>query len=117
MALNLQTYMESLPENSRVRLHEQMKHSVSWFIPEGQHLANPYEIENLLDVLMGRERYVVDTNSHWRMESKKPENRNKAFILGRTVIEEEENLKSVFSVDAPGNNLFAFELVTEWENL
>src|SRR5438128_8399818 len=99
MAFNLEIFMESLPENERSRLHDQMKHPVSWFTPEGQHLANPYEIENLLDTLMGMERYVVDTNSHWRMESKKPENRNKAFILGRTVTDEEENLKAVFSVD------------------
>ena len=59
------------------------------------------------------ERYVVDNNSDWKKESKQPQNAGKAFIVGRTISDETENLKSIFhsdKVDVSNDNIFSFGL-------
>jgi hypothetical protein len=55
------------------------------------------------------ERYVVDTNSNWQAESAKPENRDKAFILGKTISDEQDNLQGLLfgpRVKIHNNNIF-----------
>ncbi len=91
-------------------LREQLKHSVSHCTLEGRRLlVNPMQTEDLFEVIAGMVRFIVDTNSNWKAESRAPENKGVAFILGKTVTMEEDNLKSLYfsqKVDISNNNLF-----------
>src|SRR5438093_966397 len=96
------------------KLKEQLKHSISHCALDGPRLwQNPFQSENLFEVVVRMERYVVDSNSNWKAESKISKNRNVAFILGQTVTTEEDNLKSLYfsrKVNMSNNNLFYFGL-------
>jgi hypothetical protein len=96
-------------------LREQVQHSVSCYRLNGEQLKNPFDRENLFAVLMGMERYMPDSNLLGSvLAAGKPENRNKAFILGHTVIDETENLKALLfghKRDISNNNLFTFGFV------
>jgi hypothetical protein len=91
-----------------------MKHSVSYYRLNGDHWINPHEHEDLLQVLLSKERFVVDTNASWKNETKKPENRDKAFIIGMTLMAEQDTkLKGVFfnsKVDLSNNNIYIFDI-------
>src|SRR5438552_1814211 len=105
----IEEFVRSLPGDKRKELTEQLQHSCSLYTLEGAHWLNPVEREDLLAVLLARERYMVDTNSNWKSESAKPENREKAFIIGRTVTDEQPNLKGLLfgsTVNIENNNLF-----------
>ena len=95
------------------KLREQLKHSVSHCTMDGRLWPNPIQRENLFQVLEGMERYIVDSNSNWKAESKEPRNKDVAFIIGRTVDTEEDNLKGLLfspKVDVTNNNIFGFGL-------
>src|SRR5437016_5744752 len=86
---------KKVPESERPRIREFAKHSISCYTENGEHIKHPFDTENLLSVLMGMERYIVDSNLPGSVDNaKKPENRNKAFILGQTFTDEQENLEA-----------------------
>ena len=91
------------------------QHSVSCYLLNGEHLQSDLDKENLLAVIMGMERFLLDTNSLGSLaEAKRPENHNKAFVLGETVADEVENLEALLfgrNVDNSNNNLFCFGFV------
>jgi len=113
----LETWMDSkgLSEEERIEFREFAKHSESCYTEIGQYLKNPLDKEDLLSVLMKMERYLVDSNLPGLVgEAKKPENRDKAFILGQTFTDERENLKDTLfgpKADNSNNNLFTFGYV------
>jgi len=112
----LERYMDAarLPEAKRNLLRRQMEHSVSYYDLNGQHVKTALDKEDLLSVVGGIRRYMVDTNSPWKREASKPENFDKAFIIGQTVADEQVNLKGVFfgkNTDISNNNLFTFGLI------
>lgn len=111
MEFDIDAYMATLPEGKRVLFREQMKHSFSWYGLDGEYLRTGFHKEDLLSVLMKMERFMVDTNFPWQNEAKKSENENKAFIIGQTVSDEQDDLWGVYfgpSVDITNNNLFDF---------
>jgi hypothetical protein len=113
MNIDAQNYLATLPESDRAGLRGQLKHSVSYYGLNGEHLEHAFESENLLSVLERMERYLVDSNYPWKCAASKAEHRNKAFIVGQTVTEEEDNLESIFfgpGTDASNDNLFGFGL-------
>jgi hypothetical protein len=117
VAFTLESYMEAdkLPGTSRQLLREQAQHSVSCYGLNGEHLRNDFDKEDLRAVLMRMDRYIIDSNLLGSIsDAKKPENRNKAFILGQTVADEVENLERLLfgrNVDNANNNLFVFGFV------
>lgn len=116
VALSLEAYMEEekLPEASRELLRIQAQHSVSTYGLDGEHLLNDFEKEDLLALIMGMERLLLDSNTLSQLrEAGKPENGNKAFILGQTVMDEADNLKEILFKWNAGNsnhNVFDFGL-------
>ncbi|HEY5298581.1 MAG TPA: hypothetical protein VIK59_11730 [Verrucomicrobiae bacterium] len=99
--------------NIEVQNQKMLKHSFSLYTLTGEAVFHPFCREDLFDVITGMERYVVDNSRDWKKESRKLENASKIFIVGRTVSEETENLKSVFhgdKVDVSNNNIFNFSL-------
>lgn len=117
MPLTLEDYMkaEKLPEKARRLLRKQADHSVSCYGLNGEHLPNDFDKEDLLTIMMRMERFLLDTNSlEVLRDAKRPENQNKAFILGQTVEEEVENLEALLfgrNVDNSNNNIFDFGFV------
>lgn len=117
--LNLEVWLEAekVPESERPQIRELAKHSISCYTENGEHIKHPFDTENLLCVLMGMERYIVDSNLPGSVhDAKKPENRNKAFILGQTFTDERENLEDALlgsNADNSNNNLFDFGYVGE----
>jgi len=121
MKFALESYMESegLPETERLLLRQQANHSFSLYRRNGEHLEHPLGKEDLLAVLTGMERFMVDNNSSWKKEAAKPENRDKAFIVGDTIMDEPYDLEgNLFSnkVDISNNNIFAFGAI-DWQEL
>ncbi len=91
----------------------EIKHSFSLYKMTGEPFSHPFCREDLFSVITGMERYVVDSSSDWKSESQKQQNANKAFIIGRTVLDEAENPLGVFhskKVDVSNNNIFSFYL-------
>jgi hypothetical protein len=117
LASTLENYMEAenLPESERQRVRDFAKHSFSFYRETGEHIEHPFDTENLLTLLMGMERYIIDSNVPGSVgEAKKPENRNKAFILGQTFTDERENLEDAILgplADNLNNNLFEFGFI------
>ena len=56
MALALQSYMDSLPENDRQLVLKQQKHSSSVYTLDGRRINMAFDREDLLSVLMTMER-------------------------------------------------------------
>jgi hypothetical protein len=114
MNLVLEQYMdvENLPETKRSLLRKQAEHSFSCYGLNGEPMRHSLEKEDLLAVLMGMERYVIDSNLPGLVgDAKKPENRNKAIILGETFTDEAPNLEKAILrplMDNLNNNLFDF---------
>ena len=110
----LEVWMDSkgVSEVERIQYREFAKHSESCYTENGQYLKSPLDKEDLLSVLMRMERYLADSNLPGLLgEAKRPENRNKAFILGQTFTDERENLKDTLfgpKADNSNNNLFTF---------
>src|SRR5438132_588739 len=95
------------------KLREQLEHSVSHLTLDGRLWLNLNRSENLFDVISRMRRVIVDSNSGWKRLSHQAANRNVAFIIGKTVQTEEDNLRGVFfspKVDLTNNNLFGFGL-------
>jgi hypothetical protein len=117
--VELETWMDSkgVSESERRQFREFARHSESCYTENGQYLEHPLDKEDLLSVLMRMERYLVDSNLPGLVaEAKRPENRNKAFILGQTFTDERENLKDTLfgpKADNSNNNLFTFGYVGE----
>jgi hypothetical protein len=103
---------KQVPEDERVQFRMFAKHSESLYTEDGRYFRNPLDKEDLLAVILGMDRYLVDSNLPGILaEAKKPENRNKAFILGQTFTDERENLKDALfgpNADNSNNNLFTF---------
>ncbi|MDB6121999.1 MAG: hypothetical protein JWQ71_992 [Pedosphaera sp.] len=111
MAFDLEGYIMSRPVEVRERLREQMKHSESCYHLNGEHIELPNDRENLLAVIQRMKRYMLDTNFLWNDEAGKPENFDKAFILGQTVTDEVRDVRKLFfgpRVNVCNNNLFEF---------
>lgn len=111
MGFDFEHYIARLPKQEGQLLRKQVKHSVSCYALTGDHLSGSFEQENLLAVLISMKRFVVDSNSPWKREAAKPENFDKAFVVGETAMDEPDNLKGVlFSrlIDTSNNNLFSF---------
>jgi len=112
-----ETWMDSkgVSDGDRIQFREFAKHSESCYTEDGRYLRNPLDKEDLLSVLMEMERYLVDSNLPGLIgEAKRPENRNKAFILGQTFTDERENLADTLfgaNADNSNNNLFTFGYV------
>jgi hypothetical protein len=114
MTDTIEEFLASLSDDEMVELDRQLGHAFSCYTLEGKHLPHPHEKENLLAVLVQQERYVVDGNSNWKEESKNPVHRNKAFVIGRTLWDEEYNLKGIYfsrKVDITNNNLFTLGII------
>jgi hypothetical protein len=65
--------------------------------------------ENLFEVVAQMERYIVDTNSNWKTEATRTENRNKAFIIGKTIMDEQDNIAGLLfgpNTNIQNNNIF-----------
>jgi hypothetical protein len=86
---------QMLPADSaeRERVIKSMEHSFSLYDFEGNHTPHAHEKENLLGVIDGREKYIVDNNSRWKNECKA--HLDKAFILTSALSREDENTKSL----------------------
>jgi hypothetical protein len=120
MELDLETYMESekLPETARALLREQVKHSVGCYGLNGEDFQHAFDKERLLNLIIGKERFMVDSNSHWKSEAAKPENKHKAFIIGDTVLDEPDDFKgNLFGrkVNWRNNNIFLFGITNPKE--
>lgn len=70
-------------------------HAVSFCTLEGISLSFEGEKEDLFKKLSQMERFIVDTNSNWKQEAAKPEHRDKAFILGNTIAQEQDDIKGL----------------------
>lgn len=110
--MNIETLVHELsiltPSESS-KLQKQFQHSVSFYTLYGICVTHPISRENLFHIVTSMERYIVDSHASWQAESKKPQNQNKAFIIGRTISDETENLKALFfgdKVDTSNNNIF-----------
>src|SRR5882762_1158441 len=101
---------EGYPESTRERIRQFAKHSVSCYKVTGEHLWHPFDSENLLEVLLNMERYLIDSNMPASIrDATKPANREKAFIVGYTFMDEQDNLENaVLGHDNRNNNLFGF---------
>jgi len=90
----------------------QSGHSFSLYKMTGEPVIHPFCRADLFNVITNMERYVIDSDSgEWKNESRKPQNANKAFIVGRTFLDEAENPLGVFhsnKVDVSNNNIFTF---------
>jgi chitinase len=84
-------FLRSLTAGERKMLTAQMTNSFSWCDLNGKHIPRPNEMEDVFDTVSKMPRYVVDTNANWKTESTKPKNRDKAFIIGETVPNEQEH--------------------------
>jgi hypothetical protein len=99
-------YMDSLPETHRRAIQQ---HRVSFCALSGLLIPHPEERENQFEVVARMERYIVDTNSNWKAEAAKPGNRERAFIVGKTVTDEQEDLKGLLfgpKVNMRNDNIF-----------
>ena len=99
-----------LPADSaqREQALKSLEHSFSLYDFDGNHKPHPYEKENLLEVVSGREMYVVDNNSPWQSECKA--HLDKAFIISAALSREHPSTKALI-LDATRSglgNLFAF---------
>jgi hypothetical protein len=79
----------------------------------GEHFEHVLDREDLLAVISGMRRYMIDTNAESiaKSEASKPENFDKAFIIGQTLMDERDDLmKLLFDsrTDISNNNLFTF---------
>jgi hypothetical protein len=83
-------------------------HSASMYDLKMNNLAN-FCGEDLLKIILGMERFVVDNNAEWKERSLKEPHR--AFIIGRTIDSESHNLEGVFfnqKIRGGRKNVFLF---------
>ena len=69
-------------------LHHYAPWPISFHTFTGEQIQPSFGKENLLDVLLQRERFVCDSNPTWKDEAGKVLNRNKAFIIPHTALDE-----------------------------
>ena len=116
MRITSNSYMDSLSESEMQLFSEQKKHACSVYHLNGQRITIPFDREDLLSVLMKMERYMPDCNSlNCLDDAKRPENRNRAFILWNTIWEEQANLEALVRLKSPHDNLFTIEFIAEDE--
>jgi len=109
------TDSQGFPDGARLRIRQQIEHASSFYMPCGEHIKYISDKENLFEVLMKMQRYLIDSNlSDPLRDAAKPENKNKAFILGQTYTDEQDNLKAaLLKWDNSNNNLFDFGYMEE----
>jgi hypothetical protein len=71
-------------------------HSCSFMTVDGRHFPHLTEREDLFARLFSMERYVVDTNANWKAEAAKPSNKDRAFVLTKTLTDEQDNIHTLF---------------------
>jgi hypothetical protein len=103
-----------MSEVERQMLHKSAPHSLSFYNFNGEHMQPSFGKENLLDLLMKRERFVCDSNSAWKDEAGNIGNKSKAFVIGHTVLDESEDVHgNLFGkkVKFTNENIFFFTIV------
>ena len=102
-------FLNSLSEEER-KLHElQLKHADTFCTLDGEYILPSRVGENLFEVIRHKQRFLVDSNFDWKRESAKLEHKDKAFIVGKTVVDEHKNFKGLFfspSVSLENKNVF-----------
>jgi len=107
-------YLKSLPPDERQALEKCVEHSFTIMTFQGEVFCHPLRPENLFDEVWNKNHYVVDRNVPWAKIAAKPENLDKAFILGKTMSDEEPNTKALLfspKVKSENNNLFVLGLI------
>jgi hypothetical protein len=112
-----QEFWDSLSPEDRLAFKE---HSFSISTLEGAIIFCNPPAENLFEIVLSRKRYIVDrnTNESWQTTAAKSANQDKAFILGKTMSDEEYNIKSLFfgkKVQKEKGNLFVLGMA-DWED-
>ncbi len=89
----LEGYLRLLTDEQRAVIYA---HEVSFCTLEGRFVPfAPQPAVNLFETISQMERYVVDSHGNWKAEAAKPENRDRAFILGRTILEEQRDTRGL----------------------
>ena len=84
---------------------------ISFYNFNGECVRSQLGEENLLELLLSRERFLCDSNSAWKAEASKKGNKSKVFIIGHTVLDEAENLYgNIFGnkLNCANENVFFF---------
>jgi hypothetical protein len=84
---------------------------ISFHTFTGEQMQPSFGKENLLDVLMQRERFLCDSNSSWKNEAGKTGNQSKAFIIPHTALDEPDDVHgNLFGkkVNNSNENIFFF---------
>ncbi len=92
-----------------------LEHYAEWPISfhtfTGEQMQPSFGKENLLDVLMQRERFVCDSNPSWKDEAGKTGNQSKAFIISHTALDEPDDVHGNLlgkKVNNRNENIFFF---------
>jgi len=106
---------EKYPASMRERIRQFAKHSVSCYKVTGGQIWHPFDREDLFEVLLSMERFLIDSNSPASIrDATRATNRDKAFIIGYTFIDEQDNLENtLLGHDNCNNNLFGFGYIEE----
>lgn len=103
----LERYLRLLTDEQRAVI---CAHEVSFCTLDGRFVPfAPQPAVNLFETISKMERYVVDSHGNWKAEAAKPENRDRAFILGRTILEEQHDTRGLLfgpKVNLCNNNIF-----------
>lgn len=114
-------FLNSLPPEERKTFEEQRKHQFTILTLDGTKLIfDPKYSANLFEEILRGDRYIVDTNSNWKGIAARPENRDKVFIIGKNVVDEQRDHKGLFfgpKTDISNNNIFIFGLSNEYPEL
>jgi hypothetical protein len=109
----LERYLSLLTDEQRAVIYA---HEVSFCTLDGRFVPfAPQPAVNLFETISKMERYVVDSHGNWKAEAGKPENRDRAFILGRTILEEQHNTRGLLfspKVTLVNNNLFLLGMLS-----
>ena len=87
---------------------------ISFHTFTGEQLQPSFGKDNLLDLILQRERFVCDSNSFWKEEATKLSNQSKAFIIPFTTLDEADDIRgNLFGkkVNADNGNIFFFSTI------
>ena len=91
--ITIQEFLNSLAPAQRELLQEQRKHHFT-VLDFDRHVSfDPETSCNLFDEIQKKERFIIDRNAAWQPMVANPKNAGKAFILGKTMFDESENLE------------------------
>ncbi len=102
-----------ISEAQRRLIQQSAPYPMSFHTFKGERVQPSFGKENMLDVLMRRERFVCDSNSSWKDEAGEIGNQAKAFIIGHTVLDEPEDVQgNLFGkkVKFTNENIFFFTI-------